>query len=45
MAVHEIICSFKKVDLSEEEWEGIKETVKQSEVELDEILVDYSKVM
>ena len=40
-----IICSFKKVDLSEEEWEDIEETVKQSEVELNEMLVDYSKVM
>ena len=40
-----IICSFKKVDLSEEEWADIEETVKQSEVELNEMLVDYSKVM
>ena len=38
-----IICSFKKVNLSEEEWEDIEETVKQSE--LNEMLVDYSKVM
>ena len=40
-----IICSFKKADMNEEEWEDIEETVKQSEVELDVMLEDYSTVM
>ena len=40
-----IICSFKKADMNAEEWEDIEETVKQSEVELDDMLEDYSKIM
>ena len=40
-----IICSFKKVVMNEEEWEDIEETVKQLEVELDDMLEDNSKVM
>ena len=40
-----IICSFKKADIYEEEWEDIEDTVKQSEVELGDMLEDYSKVM
>ena len=40
-----IVCSFKKADLSEDDWEDIEDTVKQSEVELGDMLEDYSKVM
>jgi hypothetical protein len=40
-----IVCSFKKADLSEDDWEDIEDTVKQSEVDLDDMLEEYSKVM
>ena len=39
------ICSFKKADMNEEEWEDTEETVKQPKVDLDDMLVDFSKVM
>ena len=35
-----IICIFKKVELSEEEWEDIEETVKDSDM-----MEQWSKVM
>ena len=40
-----IVCSFKKADLSEDDWEDIEDTVKQSEVDLDDMHEEYSKVM
>ena len=40
-----IVGSFKKADLSEEDWDEIDDTVKQAEIKLDDMLVQYSKVM
>ena len=40
-----IICIFKKNDLDEEEWDDIENTVKESEVDLDDMLLQWSKVI
>ena len=40
-----IICIFKKNDLDEEEWYDIENTVKESEVDLDDMLLQWSKVI
>ena len=40
-----IICLFKRVECDEEEWQEVEETVKDSGMDLDEMLDQWSKVM
>ena len=40
-----LICLLKRVQCHETEWEEIEETVKDSEIDLDDMLDQWSKVM
>ena len=40
-----IICVFKRIQCSEEEWQDVEETVRDSGIDLAEMLVDWAKVM
>ena len=40
-----IICLFKRVKCDDEEWEEVEETVKDSGMELDDMLEQWSKVV
>ena len=40
-----IICVFKRIQCSEEEWQDVEETVRDSGIDLAEMLIDWAKVM
>ena len=40
-----IICHFKRVECSEEEWEEVENTVEDSGIDLEGMLDEWAKVM
>ena len=45
MEEERIICIFKRIQCSEEEWDDIQETVRDSGMGLEDMLGDWAKVM